>query len=389
VEVLFRTYPVEEKLFFPAGNQVMLMPDLQHEEMPECFPPESLARRRAAFGLALREAGAIAVLAEHGRSVLLRHHPRNPEDVFLLSPALPLQGDGVRTGPLDPVEEALIPRQPFFLFPANLWPHKNHRRLLAALARFRQRHPDRPVELVLTGDPAGWPELQAEHATLPVRHLGFVSKRLLAELYRRAVALVYFSQYEGFGIPLLEAFSFGTPVLCSNTTSLPEIGGDAVLLCAPGDVDAMTDLMSRITEDDSLRPLLAERGARRLALYDWQRPARNLLDALVRVGQQPVDHVALLDRVAERLQADWTARLQVIVTQNEQLQQMQQALVRVHEEASKLHQHCLDVTARLEESQRKGARLRKLFTWTPSGLLYRLYRKLKTLVGRSSHAGRN
>jgi hypothetical protein len=231
--------------------------------------------------------------------------------------------------------------------------------------------------------------LQAEHASLPVKHLGFVGPRLLAELYRRAAALTYFSLYEGFGIPLLEAFSFRTPVLCGNTTSLPELGGDAVLSCDPTDVAAMADLMGRVAEDGSLRPLLAERGARRLALYDWDRPARNLLDALVRVGRRPVDHVGLLDRVAARLHADWVARLGVILGQNDQLLQMQETIRRVHAEAAAIHQHCLDLTARLEKSQRKGARLRTLFTRTPAGLLYRLYRECKKMVPRSRNASRN
>src|SRR5262249_60187171 len=116
----------------------------------------------------------------------------------------------------------------FFLFPATLGPHKNQGRLLEAFARFRQQT-RRPICLVLTGHPDGWPALQAGYPDLPVHHLGFVRPALLRHLYERARALVFFSLHEGFGMPLLEAFDAGTPVRCSTTTSLPEVGGDAVL----------------------------------------------------------------------------------------------------------------------------------------------------------------
>src|SRR5262249_19111476 len=154
-------------------------------------------------------------------------------------------------------------------YPANLWPHKNHRRVVEAFARFlRQTGLD--YELILTGHREGWRRLRAECTGLPVRHLGFVSSAMLKRLYAGARALVFFSLFEGFGMPLLEAFAAGTPVLCSNTTSLPEVGGDAVLSCDPTDVAAMTDLMARIAGDDGLGRELAMRGRHRLQRFSWQ-----------------------------------------------------------------------------------------------------------------------
>lgn len=194
-----------------------------------------------------------------------------------------------------------------------------------------QQH-GQPVALVLTGDPTGWPELQANCMGLPVSHLGFVSRRLLAELYRRAGALVYFSRYEGFGIPLLEAFAMGTPVLCGNTTSLPEIGGDAVLSCDPLDAPAIAALMAQILDDDELRSQLVERGRQQLDRYTWRRPAQNLLDACGRVAATPIDHPALLaalDISSERLHAsetDRVARLADIHQLNNDLRQVQAQL---------------------------------------------------------------
>lgn len=295
-DVLFRPYPGEVPLAFPAPRTVVLVPDLQDEAFPELFAAEILARRRQAFALTVPNAGAVAVLAEHGRTAMRANHPEFRGDVFLLPPALPL--DDGSAEPLSPGDAERLPAGPFFLFPANLWPHKNHRRLFEAFRLFRNRHPESSVSLVLTGHLRGWDELRTECADLPVAHLGFTSSALLRELYRRASALVYFSRHEGFGIPLLEAFAAGTPVLCSNTTSLPDIGGDAVLACDPDDLEMMADFMAQVLSDGSLRKTLIERGRTQLARFDWDTPARNLLDACARVASTAPEHDGVLDAFA-------------------------------------------------------------------------------------------
>jgi len=292
LDVLFRPYPADAPVTFPPERLLVLVPDLQHEMMPECFSAAVLAQRRAAFGPAITQAGAVAVLAEHGRRLLEERYPQRYGDVFLLPPASPLD-ESVLNTPLAPADEARLPRQPYFLFPANLWPHKNHRRLIEAFARFRAGRTD-DTALVFTGDPAPWPELSRLCGDLPVYHLGYVGLRLLAELYRRAVALVYFSLFEGFGIPLLEAFHLGTPVLCGNTTTLPEIGGEAVLTCDPTDVGAMAELMARVAGNRGLREELVAAGRRRIGRYRWEDSARNLHDACRRVAARPARHESTL-----------------------------------------------------------------------------------------------
>ncbi len=106
---------------------------------------------------------------------------------------------------------------------------------------------------------------------------------MLRLLYERATALTFFSLHEGFGIPILEAFAAGTPVLCSNVSSLPEVAGDAALMCDPYDVDAMADAMVEIASDTVMRELLVERGKERLARFSWSDAADQLGSALDRV----------------------------------------------------------------------------------------------------------
>lgn len=284
LDVLFRMYPMDDPLAFPLGKQVFLIPDNQHETFPEFFSAEDLRRRRVGFSRALGEAGAIGTISEFARKTLVDFPETHCNDVFLMEPALQVSHrarDGGRH--LSDSERALFPQEEFFLFPANLWKHKNHLRLLQAFRLLRERT-GRDVSLILTGHPAGWPELAASFADLPVTHLGFVRPELLRALLERARALVFFSLYEGFGIPLLEAFDAGTPVVCSNTTSLPEVGGDAVLACDPTNLDEMAALMERILADDNLRMTLVHRGRRRLSAYSWEKSANSLTAACERVA---------------------------------------------------------------------------------------------------------
>jgi glycosyltransferase involved in cell wall biosynthesis len=285
IDILFRGYPIEDELDFPLERQVVLIPDIQHEIYPEFFDPVTLRTRRHAFNSVLDRAGAVGTLSRFARKTLLEHEWTRCQDIFLVSPALSVGQEAADAGELTEAEKALIPGEDFFLYPANLWPHKNHRRVLQAFADLLQRT-GRKVSLVFTGHPDGWTEIQKDFPTLPIRHLGFVRPQLLRALLAQTRALVFFSLYEGFGIPLLDAFHAGAPVLCSNTTSLPEVGGDAVLTCDPENVAAMSGLMQRILEEEGLRPELIARGKERLREYTWEKAARNLYEALLRVADK-------------------------------------------------------------------------------------------------------
>jgi hypothetical protein len=204
---------------------------------------------------------------------------------------------------------------------------------------------------VLTGTGGCVPELLASAPDPSARDLGHVPPRLLAELYRRAAGLVYPSLYEGFGLPLLEAFAFGLPVVCSSTTSLPEVGGEAVLAVDPEDEFALAAALERIATDAALRAALAARGRSRLAGYDADRGAHALLVALEDVAARrvPMPQVRTgLRLVNERLaesEADRAARLSVILRQHESLQRQQELLCEQDEELSRQRGELVRLTA--------------------------------------------
>lgn len=303
-DVCLRTYPQETGPNFPYARQIFVVPDIQHEFFPEFFEDWALASRRRAFAMALAGGGAVATLTEHSRKTLEEDAYNASPDIFEMPAALPRQlavqdESGVSRTALGP-EVSKFER--YFFMPANMWPHKNHRRLFEA---FRKALPKLPkgTGLVLTGNPEGWEKMVQGFGDLPIVHLGFVDHDRLRALFRHAEALVYFSLFEGFGMPLLEAFHYGIPVLCSDGTSLPEVGGDACLSCDPTDTDAMAALMVRIVETPGLRDELAQRAAGRLDAYDWGRSAAALHAAIDRLiarvaeGWKPPRHQPLVSIV--------------------------------------------------------------------------------------------
>ena len=221
--------------------------DLQHELYPAFFSRAELAYRRAVYGWTVKRSRSLIAISDHARSTLLERYGLPP--------------DRVRTIHLGIDHDRLTPgggqRQPFLLYPANRWPHKNHARLFDAFALVRRERPE--LRLVLTGQ-------GHDRARLPggVEARGHVPSDELVELYRTAACLVFPSLYEGFGLPPLEAMACGCPVASSNATSLPEVCGDAAEYFDPLSTDDMAAAILR-----ALDGRLVERGLARAAEFTW------------------------------------------------------------------------------------------------------------------------
>jgi glycosyltransferase involved in cell wall biosynthesis len=182
--------------------------------------------------------------------------------------------------PLDRLA-ALGVRVPYVLVVGTLEPRKNLRRLLQAFAILPSSLRE-GTQLVFAG-PAGWGDAidPSDVAALGiedrVRMLGRVADDVLASLYRHACFLAMPSLYEGFGLPLVEAMSQGTPVLASSVASLLEVAGEAGLLVDPLDVDSIAAGLARMLGEAGLRDRLASRAASQAARYSWARAARETL----------------------------------------------------------------------------------------------------------------
>lgn len=189
--------------------------------------------------------------------------------------------------PADPQDAGLrerhgIPASPYFLFVGTFQPRKNLERIIAAYLALhvdiREQHP-----LLIIGKP-GWDCAQTvatlENAIAVGHNIvwlpGLRERSALRAAYTGALALVFPTLYEGFGIPVVEAFASRTPVLTARAGSLPEVAGDAAVLVDPYRAEEISDAMTRLANDAGLRRTLAEAGYRRAGTFTWQQTAARL-----------------------------------------------------------------------------------------------------------------
>jgi glycosyltransferase involved in cell wall biosynthesis len=188
----------------------------------------------------------------------------------------------------DPARDKLADfhfERPYFLFVGTVEPRKRVKDLLAAYQLFREQQ-DREIELVLVGG-QGWKtgDIPVQIASHPfvnsIKRLGYVSKASLVQLYSHSLALVYPSEYEGFGLPILEALSCGTNVICADNSSLPEVGGELAYYFPTGDIPALASQLEKISRQT---PEVLDRrkaGPEWAGGFSWKSYAQQFLSALV------------------------------------------------------------------------------------------------------------
>lgn len=261
--------------------------DLQHVHLPEFFGETERRWRDVTYRAFCQQARLVVVASSWTKQDLVATFGVDARKIAVIG--VPAVTSTYET----PAPEALVhvrgtfslpPR--FLFYPAQTWPHKNHVRLLAALRMLRDER-DMEVHLVCSGARnAHFGRLEAEVRRLGLDHnvqfIGFVDPVQVRALYALARAMVFPSLFEGWGLPVLEAFMAGLPVACSNVTSLPDLVDDAALVFDPTDVRAIADAIARLWREDDLGRMLAERGRRIATGYDWDHTAR-MYRALYRV----------------------------------------------------------------------------------------------------------
>lgn len=174
-----------------------------------------------------------------------------------------------------------------FLFVGTLQPRKNVRRIIEAhqslTADIRSAHPLVIVGHYGWGDDALLDDIEKMEKAGRGRWLSGVAENELRALMQSAKAMVYPSLYEGFGLPVLEGFAAGIPVISSTTTSIPEVAGDAALLVDPLETGAIAHAMQRIVEDEALAMQMVQRGTARLSQFSWSQCAKSTLDVYEKV----------------------------------------------------------------------------------------------------------
>lgn len=235
---------------------------------------------RLLFSSVARKADAIFCVSEFTSSEVQRYLHVPADRIQVTHPGLDARWDPSVSPHREP------DGVPYFLFVGNLKPNKNLGVLLTAFSQVTGQIPHR---LIIVGKADKMKTVdgnviyEAEKLSGRVHLTGEISDQRLMEYYRGAEALVFPSLYEGFGLPLLEAMSLSCPVLCSNTSALPEIGGDAVMYFNPRDPGDLAEKLVEIARTPELRSQLVQRGLTRLQMFSYEECARQTAEVLNRL----------------------------------------------------------------------------------------------------------
>lgn len=261
------------------GVSVLTIHDLAIYINPEWFPKQSFSTKFI-VPRSLAKAKKIIIPSESTKQDLQKifRVPANKIKVIY---------EGVRTE--EPSEETkslslekfALQEKKYFLFLGTIEPRKNLIALIAAYEILIQKNPDAPMFILVGGK--GWKNddifeaIEKRGLENKIKYLGYVSNKEKFVLMKSALVFVYPSLYEGFGLPILEAMSLGTPVITSRISSIPEIAGDASLLIDPNNDGEIANALKKLWKDDNLRAELIAKGKNQSAKFSWTKTAEQTL----------------------------------------------------------------------------------------------------------------
>jgi glycosyltransferase involved in cell wall biosynthesis len=268
--------------------------DLQHVHLPEFFSNSQRDGREAAYRAYCDQAKLIVTASNWVKQDLIEHYGIDGQRIAIVNPppvtpSYPVPSAAER----EAIAGALKLPDRFIYYPAQTWGHKNHLRLLEALAQLRRRgiivplvcsghRNERHPELILVARQLG--------IDSDVTFVGFLKPVEVQVLYGLATGLVFPSLYEGWGLPIVEAFASDLPVACSNVTSLPELVGDAAVLFDPYDPADIASAIERLWTDPAFAADLVKRGRARVVRFDWHRTALTMRAHYRNVAGQQLSH---------------------------------------------------------------------------------------------------
>jgi glycosyltransferase involved in cell wall biosynthesis len=272
-------------------RKVVTVHDLAFLEHPETAVPSLVAYLNHVVPRAVAAADVVAAVSEATKQALIRQYRTAPEKIVVIpcgvGPQFQRVNDPAR---LEEVRRKFALTQPFIFCVGTQEPRKNHLGLIKAFAQARKDSAG-PALLAIAGG-QGWlyeetrqlvADLELEAS---VRFLGRVSEPDLIALYSLADVFAFPSFFEGFGIPPLEAMACGTPVITSNTSSLPEMAGDAAILIDPHNVQEIADAILRVLTNPQLQQEMRQNGYLQAQRYTWEKSAHKMLELYQRLGEE-------------------------------------------------------------------------------------------------------
>lgn len=275
--------------FSPVPTVISIM-DVSYLKFPELFTEKDFYQLKNWTAYSVAKAKKVFTISKSSKNDILKEYKLEADKVEVTYP-------GIKT------DTSLTPQiytmtqlkdkygisGKYFLFVGTLQPRKNIVRLIEAFSHLLKDDKHKDVQLVIVGK-KGWqyedilaaPEKYDVNDA--VKFLDFVNDEELGALYKHAVAYVLPSLYEGFGLPVLEAYQNDCPVITSDVSSLPEAAGDGAILIDPEKVEEITKAMRELLEDEKLRKKLIENGQEQLKKFSWEKTAKETLSVLEQIA---------------------------------------------------------------------------------------------------------
>ncbi len=260
--------------------------DINYEHAEDYLRPSHQRYMKRYFPQFAQQAVRVATVSQFSRKDIAEtyHIPLSKIDVVY-------DGSHSCYHPLSEDEKAAVREQytqgcPYYIFIGTITKRKNLTNTLLAFDRFKESD-EKSTKMLVVGSRVWWEgELKEAYDNMKYRQdvifVGWAPATELAKMLAAAIALTYVSFFEGFGIPILEAFHAETAVISGNNTSIPEVAGDAALLADPYNVGEIASCMTRLAIDENLRNTLIAKGATRKDLFSWQRTADLLWDSMMK-----------------------------------------------------------------------------------------------------------
>ncbi|MBW6479772.1 MAG: glycosyltransferase family 4 protein [Bacteroidales bacterium] len=256
---------------------VQVIHDLNFVHFPEDIPFFTRKYYNILFKRYARKARRIATVSNYSKQDIIKAWGISPDKVDVTH-----NGCNEAYKPLSPEEKEMTLKKysggfPYFLYVGALIPRKNIARMFEAFNRFKKQDKQN-TRLLVVGQKKWWtPAISEAWEKLEYKEevifLGRLDVAELNQLYAASVALLFVPYFEGFGIPILEAFNSGSAVITSNVTSMPEVAGDAALLADPYSIDSISEAMISISTNEDLRNSLIEKGKERSRQFSWDKTA--------------------------------------------------------------------------------------------------------------------
>lgn len=255
--------------------QLAVFHDLNFMHHPEWMPAREARYYRSRFPEFARIAARLVTVSEFSKMDIVEQFgvPSDAIDVVYNAPDS-IYAQGTATG--GDAGKRFTDGRPYFLFVGSLHPRKNLEGLLEAFGKYRAR--GGACELLIVG--AGmWTANETPHEG--VHYAGRLGRKELAQVMRGAEGLVFVPWFEGFGVPIVEAFASGVPVIASNTTAMPEVcGGAAAALVDPANANEIAEAMKQLESDGALRNRCVKAGLKRAKEFSWDASARRLMGSI-------------------------------------------------------------------------------------------------------------